>query len=549
MMSSPTQVMREEPSVEREDPFARQVRDALWVVAATVSLVAALLVFAYFPVAGWRQILARVTFALTALALAPLALRWKRNPPALEQAHLAMGGLAIVAVASAAVQFLTMQVPIYTVNLAVVLVASSALMLSRRWLGAITVSLIAVWCVVGLQHLETPAWDGYRMILPRVAVVAFGVQEALRRSAHRSWRLRVEIERRQREREATTAKLEAAQRLESLETIAGGLAHDFNNLLVAMMGNAELAEYELPADSPALDSLARVAEAGEHAKSLTGQLLAFSGGARAQPTVLRLDREVAELEGLLAAALPKGTPLSIEQAPSPPPVEVDRSRFQQVLMNLVVNAGEARPGDMSPVVIRTDRRMLSETEASELYPPQKRVAGDFVFVEVRDLGHGMDRATQSRMYEPFFSLKGPGRGLGLSAVLGIVRGHQGGLEVTSRPGTGTSVRVYFRAAERTLEPETNNAEPTGLLLTRSVVLVVDDEPQVRLVAARLLEAMGATVIEAANGKAAIEELEGGARPHQRGAARHDDARPVGGGHPQALVGSPTRSSRGTDQRL
>jgi signal transduction histidine kinase/CheY-like chemotaxis protein len=495
----------DEGSVAREDPYARRVRDSLWVIAATAAAVSGLLAFASFPVGGWRQALARGAFAATALAMAPVAVWWKRSPPDLARAHLAMGGLCLVVVGGVAVQFLTMQVPIYTVNLAVVLVGSGAVMLSRAWLVAIAAALIAVWCVVGLQHLETSAWDGYRMILPRVAILAFGIQEALRRSAHRSWQSRVEIEQRQREREATADKLREAQRLESIGEIAGGLAHDFNNLLVAIMGNAELAIHQLPADSPAREDLAEVLKAGEHAKSLTGQLLAFSGGARTERCVLSLDDEVAALAGLLAAALPKGIALTLERSSSLPPVEVDRGQLQQVLMNLVVNAGEADASGANAVTVRTGHRALGQDEASDLHPAQQRAAGDYAFVEVSDRGCGMDLETQARMFDPFFSRKRSGRGLGLSAVLGIARTHDGGVQVDSRPGEGSSLRVYFPASDLPFAARRADAVPTRLP-EGVVVLVVDDEPGVRKVGERLLKLMGASVLQAADGTAAIELL-------------------------------------------
>ena len=500
-----TQDAAVEESPQREDPYAHRVRDSLWVIAATLSVGTGLLVFASYPVAGWRQVLARATFALIAVSMAAVTVRWKRNPPNLAYAHLAMGGLGVVALVGAAVQFLGMQEPVYTVNLAVFLVASGAVMLSRFWLAGLTLAVIAVWCVVGLQHLESPSWDGYRMILPRVAIVAFGIQEALRRAVRRSWESGVENERQRREREAAAERLRETQRLESIELVAGGLAHDFNNLLVTIRGNAEIAAHLLPAESPAQNNLTKLIDAGDHASSLTSQLLAFSGGARAQPRVLNLDDEIAELTGILGAALPKGTNLSIHPSPSLPPVEVDRGQLQQVLMNLVVNAGEAGSGPVQTVVIRTGRRTLRQDEARELYPPQERAAGDYVFVEVRDEGCGMDQETQSGIFDPFFSLKRPGRGLGLAAVLGIVRGHEGGLEVDSQPGAGSTFRVYFPASDRPLARKPAASTPTPLP-EGVLVLVVDDEPQVRRVAVALLELTGASTLEAADGTAAIDQF-------------------------------------------
>ena len=311
------------------------------------------------------------------------------------------------------------------------------------------------------------------------------------------------------ERRRLEARIQQAQKLESLAVLAGGIAHDFNNLLMGVLGNAELALTRLPPESPVRELLERIEGAAVRAADLAGQMLAYSG--RGQFLVERLDLNglVRETAFLLESSISKKVACRYNLAPALPPVEADPTQIRQVLMNLVTNASEAigdRDGaiTISTGVVWADREYLKATYLDEDLPE-----GFYVYVEVSDTGCGMDPDTQKRIFDPFFSTKFTGRGLGLAAVLGIVRGHRGAIKVYSEPGKGSTFKVLLPCAERP-EAEQERRE-AAVPLARSgewqgsgTVLVVDDEEEVRSVARMALEERGLRVLTASDGCEAVE---------------------------------------------
>ena len=249
------------------------------------------------------------------------------------------------------------------------------------------------------------------------------------------------------EQKRTQAALLESRKMESLGVLAGGIAHDFNNLLVGVLGNTSLALAALPEDSPARRFLERIERAGQRAADLVRQMLAFAGRARFVVRPLDLNGLTRETAELLEVTLPRQVALLLELAPELPPVEGDAAQLRQIVMNLVVNGAEAIGESSGSVSLRT-----GTAEAA---------ARRFVFLEVRDTGAGMDEATRARIFEPFFSTKFAGRGLGLAAVRGIVRGHGGELEVTSEPGRGSCFRVLLPAGEGAPLPQTQHASDAG----------------------------------------------------------------------------------------
>jgi PAS domain S-box-containing protein len=300
-------------------------------------------------------------------------------------------------------------------------------------------------------------------------------------------------------------KLSTAQRLESLGVLAAGLAHDFNNLLAGMIGNADLALDVAGTASPVRPLLERVLDAGDRATLLTTQLLAYAGGSVADRQKLDLAVEIHEIANLLAASLPKGVRLEIDPPTADlPAVNADRGQLQQIVMNFVVNAGEAIGGETGTVRMRTLTRCFTVEEASRLEPTMDRPAGLYAGFEVLDDGCGMDDATRARVFDPFFTTKAHGRGLGLAAVLGITRRHGGGIEIESVPGVGSTLRVFLQAADSAAV--TSSHQPATPPEGDGLALVVDDEPAVLDVAKRYLESFGFEVIVAEDGVEAVEAV-------------------------------------------
>jgi len=304
------------------------------------------------------------------------------------------------------------------------------------------------------------------------------------------------------ERKRSEEQMLQTQKLESIGLLAGGIAHDFNNLLVGVIGNASLARDILPTGCSAFELLDRVVESGEQAAFLTRQMLAYSGKGRFVIELMNLSTLIPQMSGLVQPSISKKIVLEFELDPDLLPIRADRGQVQQVFMNLVLNAAEAIGSDAGLILVKTGRQDVDEQNlrhdpgGAELRP------GPYVYLEVRDTGCGMDEATKARIFDPFFSTKFMGRGLGLAAVGGIVRAHEGSIQVTSRPGKGTCFTVLFPVADRAAV--TASAAPAGSLLGAGTVLVVDDQEVVRKVVKRGLERYGYQVLLADSGPAAMD---------------------------------------------
>ena len=307
------------------------------------------------------------------------------------------------------------------------------------------------------------------------------------------------------QRRRSEEQMRNAQKLESLGVLAGGIAHDFNNLLVGVLGNAGLALLELPEDSSARQPIRDIEVSAQRAAELTRQMLAYSGRGRFRVEPVDLSSVVEEMSQLLRRVISKQTQLSLRLGRDLPAVVADATQLRQVVMNLITNASDALGDTAGTVTLETgtvmaDRAMLASTYLNEQLP-----GGLYVVLEVSDTGCGMDAATSARIFEPFFTTKFTGRGLGLAAVLGIVRGHKGAISVQSAPGAGTTFRVLLPASNSTVGA---SEAATGAVLKRGVglVLLVDDEEAVRGLARRVLERGGYQVLEAANGEDALSAL-------------------------------------------
>ena len=304
------------------------------------------------------------------------------------------------------------------------------------------------------------------------------------------------------ERQKQEEQLRETQKLESIGVLAGGVAHDFNNLLTGILGNASLLLDNAAPSSFEHQALSEVVKGSERAAELTQNLLAYAGQGRFVIRPLNLSQMVQEIARLVENLIPKTAELHIETAPGLRPVDGDSGQLQQIIMNLIINAAEALEGRRGGWVQVTTGMRRSQAGGTD-YAGQPVAPGEYVCLEVRDNGTGMDAATRRRVFDPFFTTKFQGRGLGLAAVLGIVRGHRGYLQVESEPGQGTTFCVLLPPGRRApaASPAQRAAAPVAAC---KAVLVVDDEPSVRAIAERALSAKGYRVIQAENGQIALD---------------------------------------------
>ncbi len=303
------------------------------------------------------------------------------------------------------------------------------------------------------------------------------------------------------ERARMQERLWTAQKLDSLGLLAGGVAHDFNNLLTAILGSASVALLKLPEGGPARRAIETLVSAARRASELTQQLLAYSGRGKLEVRPLDLSEQIRELLLVLHAAIPKQIELHLRLGPGLPSVLADVAQMQQIVMNLVINAAEAIGERSGTIIITTGRQMVDDTYIASLPPGETLEKGLHVSLEVHDDGCGMDADTIAKVFDPFFSTKATGRGLGLAAVQGIVRSHQGALRIYSTKGRGTSFKILFPASPAAIESKP--APPVPPRHAGGTVLVVDDEALLRRAATAIIEHFGYDAVEAEDGRAAI----------------------------------------------
>jgi PAS domain S-box-containing protein len=321
-------------------------------------------------------------------------------------------------------------------------------------------------------------------------------------------RKRAEAERLNLERQ-----VQHAQKLESLGVLAGGIAHDFNNLLMAILGNADLAMDELPPHAPARNNLTEIENAAKRAADLSKQMLAYSGKGKFVIASIRLNEFVEEMAHLLDVSISKKVILKYNFADNLPAFDGDATQIRQIIMNLITNASEAI-GDTSGVIalstgaLHCDRAYLDAADRA-LHAGRNALLSEglYVYLEVADTGCGMDTETIEKIFDPFFTTKFTGRGLGMAAVLGIVRGHDGLINIYSEKGKGTTFKVLFPASGSIdadgaagLPGEEEAQSWTG----HGTVLIADDEDTVCAVGRQMLEKMGFSVLIASDGRQAVD---------------------------------------------
>ena len=305
--------------------------------------------------------------------------------------------------------------------------------------------------------------------------------------------------------------LRQAQKRESIGILAGGVAHDFNNLLTGILGNASLIVRDASGGDAVRSCAEEICNAAQRAAGLTRQLLAYSGQGTFIIEPIDLSAVVRDMSDLIHLTTSKSVSLQFELPESLPAIEADASQIQQIIMNLVINAAEAIGMDEhGTVVVRTGVQDLDSEQVQSTVP--KIEPGQYVFLEVRDNGCGIDEGVIKRIFDPFFTTKFTGRGLGLAAVWGIVSAHKGAMEVHSVCGQGTVFKVLFRASPKVPTRVRTSLEGVQHPRGSGTILVVDDEAVVRQVVKAALERSGYTVELADNGETAIHLFQNAAEP-------------------------------------
>jgi signal transduction histidine kinase/CheY-like chemotaxis protein len=336
----------------------------------------------------------------------------------------------------------------------------------------------------------------------RLLTLASTVESVLQ-SRRRQYQIRDYLE----ERARNEAGLRETQKLESVGLLAGGIAHDFNNILTGVLGNASLALDDVPPGSQVAVRLAEVVSAAERAAQLTRQLLAYAGKGRFLIELLDLSQQVREISSLVKTSIPRTVQLRLELAEDLPPIEADAAQIQQVVMNLVINSGEAIPeGQNGAVLITTGVQDVDDAYIRTAVPGFDVKQGRYVTLEVHDTGVGIAPDVISRIFDPFFTTKFAGRGLGLAAVRGIVQGHGGAMKVYSTPGQGATFKLLFPASRSKDRKRFEKAAKQSSLNGSGTVLVIDDEEIVRRTARATLERFGYKVVMAEDGRQGLDEF-------------------------------------------
>jgi PAS domain S-box-containing protein len=299
-------------------------------------------------------------------------------------------------------------------------------------------------------------------------------------------------------------QLQQVQKLESLGVLAGGIAHDFNNLLMAIVGNIDLALMKIPANSDSVRNLDSAQKACMTASDLCSQMLSYAGKGRIIVKHININNLINDMKNMISVSVSKRAAIKYSLMPDLPDIEADAPQMNQIIMNLLINASEAIGDNNGSIWLRTGFINGRDITKSDLIMSENITEADYVFLEVTDSGVGMDAKTKEKIFEPFFTTKFMGRGLGLSAILGIVKRQNGVIRLQSRPGEGTSFCLYFPALKQDaseIKPEQTETEMvwTG----RGTVLLVDDEENIIDIGMKFLESIGFDVISAPNGYEAV----------------------------------------------
>jgi signal transduction histidine kinase/CheY-like chemotaxis protein len=354
--------------------------------------------------------------------------------------------------------------------------------------------------------IAIPGRDASPVILLRLRVHEQGVRtfvELNRKIADLAREMHVR-ERTIEERRKIDEKVQQAQKLESLAVLAGGVAHDFNNLLTSMLGYTELALFDLPPESPARASIEQTRRAALRAADLARQMLAYAGRGRLELHAIDLNTLVEEMGHLMKVAIARHVSLRFNLSAGLPPIEADPTQLRQVIMNLIINASEAIGSRSGIISITTGTIYADRDYLTDALIDEQLSEGWYVYLEVADTGAGMTDEVKARIFDPFYTTKFTGRGLGLAAALGIVRSHRGAIRVYSEVGRGTTFKILLPSTER--QRMQARAVHDGADELSGLVLIVDDDSDVRSVMRRMLLDRGFSVLPAADGREALATI-------------------------------------------
>ncbi len=309
------------------------------------------------------------------------------------------------------------------------------------------------------------------------------------------------------EKQLLEEQVRNAAKLESLGVLAGGIAHDFNNMLTAIMGNCGLAKMQVPQTSKAGRHLENIEKASVKAADLCQQLLAYSGKGKFIVQELNINEIMRDMMNLLKVSISPKIDISFDFKADLPAIKADAAQIQQIIMNVITNASEAIGDQPGKIHIKTDRLYCDRKQLDNYYMGHKLSEGYYVLMEVSDSGHGMDEATLEKIFDPFFTTKFTGRGLGLAAVLGILRAHEASVNIRSEPGKGTTFTFIFPEYSQEQGAHTTESGPetnTDRWELQGTVLLVDDDEAIREISRQTLEQAGLHVVTADNGQKAVE---------------------------------------------
>ncbi len=346
-------------------------------------------------------------------------------------------------------------------------------------------------------------------IRPAVVLARVRAHLELKRSRHYLTRMNVQLEDRITERtqelQQSQSQVLQAEKMAAIGSLAVGVAHDFNNLLTPILGYGELLLREVDASHPWRSSVEQIHKAGQRARDLLRQLLAFGSKYSPGPSIVDLNQVVSGFQKLLRRTIRDDIQLEIKLAPSPLSLLADVGQLEQVIMNLVVNAQDAMRY-AGKITIETSEAHLDSVSGPM---PENLESGRFTMLSVTDNGIGMDKATLERIFDPFFTTKpvGKGTGLGLSTVLGIVKQHGGGVSVHSKPGAGTIFRLYFPQVEELKASQSDTSPQRDDQHGSETIMVVEDNDMLRDITVRVLNVLGYKVLSATCGKECLEALE------------------------------------------
>lgn len=298
-------------------------------------------------------------------------------------------------------------------------------------------------------------------------------------------------------------QMQEAQKLESLGLLAGGIAHDFNNLLTGILGNAGLALDELSPISLARGNIADIEIAARRAADLCRQLLAYSGKGRFTVQSIDIRELIREMGHMLEVSIHRKIALHFDLPAEMPSVEGDPTQIRQVVMNLIINASEAIGDDTGIISVVGGTMNCTRQYLKNYYFTENLSEGTYVFLEVTDNGCGMDEETKNKIFEPFYTTKFTGRGLGMAAVLGIVRGHRGAIKIYSEPGRGTTIKVILPASGRPADRVPDVVDGAVEWKGSGIVLLADDEEIVRNIGKRIIEGAGFSSVLVKDGVEAV----------------------------------------------